>query len=110
MSIQLIIKDEVNIQITGLPVEVRRKLSNTFKYFDKELTRRGEGWFIRIESPFAKLEHYMCPDDIKIKTGLCRAVWLWSKLPGIKKVINHSVMLPIDRIRQERQRVWHVEL
>ena len=40
MSIQLIIKDEVNIQITGLPVEVRRKLSNTFKYFDKSAQYR----------------------------------------------------------------------
>ncbi len=33
-SCKLIIQDEVNIKIEGLPVEVRRKLSNTFKYED----------------------------------------------------------------------------
>ncbi len=31
-SCKLIIKDEVNIKIEGLPVEIRRKLANTFKY------------------------------------------------------------------------------
>ena len=33
-SCKLIIKDEVNLKIEGLPVEMRRKLSNTFKYVD----------------------------------------------------------------------------
>jgi len=33
-SCKLIIKDEVNLKIEGLPVEIRRKLSNTFKYVD----------------------------------------------------------------------------
>lgn len=31
-SCKLIIQDEVNIKVEGLPVEVRRKLANTFKY------------------------------------------------------------------------------
>jgi superfamily II DNA or RNA helicase len=31
-SCKLIIKDEVNIKIEGLPVEIRRKLANAFKY------------------------------------------------------------------------------
>jgi len=31
---KLIIKDEVNLKLEGLPVEIRRKLSNTFKYTD----------------------------------------------------------------------------
>jgi len=31
-SCKLIIKDEVNIKLEGLPVEARRKLANTFKY------------------------------------------------------------------------------
>ncbi len=34
LSCKLVIKDEVNIKLEGLPVEVRRKLSNTFKYED----------------------------------------------------------------------------
>jgi superfamily II DNA or RNA helicase len=33
-SCKLIIKDEVNLKLEGLPVEIRRKLSNTFKYAD----------------------------------------------------------------------------
>ena len=33
-SCKLVIKDEVNIKLEGLPVEIRRKLSNTFKYED----------------------------------------------------------------------------
>ena len=31
-SCKIVIRDEVNIKIEGLPIEVRRKLSNTFKY------------------------------------------------------------------------------
>lgn len=31
-SCKLIIKDEVNIKLEGLPVEIRRKLANAFKY------------------------------------------------------------------------------
>jgi superfamily II DNA or RNA helicase len=31
-SCKLIIRDEVNIKVEGLPVEIRRKLSNAFKY------------------------------------------------------------------------------
>ncbi len=31
-SCKLVIKDEVNIKLEGLPVEARRKLANTFKY------------------------------------------------------------------------------
>jgi superfamily II DNA or RNA helicase len=31
-SCKLVIKDEVNIKIEGLPVEIRRKLANAFKY------------------------------------------------------------------------------
>jgi hypothetical protein len=31
-SCKLIIQDEVNLKIEGLPVEIRRKLANTFKY------------------------------------------------------------------------------
>jgi superfamily II DNA or RNA helicase len=31
-SCKLIIRDEVNIKLEGLPVEIRRKLANTFKY------------------------------------------------------------------------------
>ena len=31
-SCKLIIKDEVNIKLEGLPVEIRRKLANEFKY------------------------------------------------------------------------------
>jgi len=33
-SCKLIIKDEVNIKLEGLPIEARRKLANTFKYED----------------------------------------------------------------------------
>jgi len=33
-SCKLIIQDEVNLKIEGLPVEMRRKLANTFKYED----------------------------------------------------------------------------
>jgi superfamily II DNA or RNA helicase len=33
-SCKLVIKDEVNIKLEGLSVEIRRKLSNTFKYED----------------------------------------------------------------------------
>jgi len=33
-SCKLIIKDEVNLKLEGLTVEIRRKLSNTFKYVD----------------------------------------------------------------------------
>lgn len=33
-SCKLIIKDEVNLKLEGLPVEIRRKLANTFKYTD----------------------------------------------------------------------------
>jgi superfamily II DNA or RNA helicase len=33
-SCKLIIKDEVNLKIEGLPIEIRRKLVNAFKYFD----------------------------------------------------------------------------
>ncbi len=33
-SCKLVIRDEVNIKLEGLPVEIRRKLSNTFKYED----------------------------------------------------------------------------
>lgn len=32
MSCKLVIRDEVNIKFEGLPLEARRKLSNTFKY------------------------------------------------------------------------------
>jgi hypothetical protein len=31
-SCKLVIRDEVNIKLEGLPVEIRRKLANTFKY------------------------------------------------------------------------------
>lgn len=31
---KLIIKDEINIKLEGLPVEIRRKLANRFKYID----------------------------------------------------------------------------
>lgn len=34
MGIKLIIKDEVNIKLEGLPLEVRKKLAATFKYED----------------------------------------------------------------------------
>jgi len=33
-SCKLIIQDEVNLKVEGLPVEIRRKLANTFKYED----------------------------------------------------------------------------
>jgi superfamily II DNA or RNA helicase len=33
-SCKLIIKDEVNLKVEGLPVEIRRKLVTTFKYID----------------------------------------------------------------------------
>jgi superfamily II DNA or RNA helicase len=33
-SCKLVIQDEVNLKIEGLPVEIRRKLANTFKYED----------------------------------------------------------------------------
>ena len=33
-SCKLIIKDEVNLKVEGLPIEVRRKLVNAFKYQD----------------------------------------------------------------------------
>ena len=33
-SCKLIIQDEVNLKVEGLPVEIRRKLSNNFKYVD----------------------------------------------------------------------------
>jgi superfamily II DNA or RNA helicase len=33
-SCKLIIKDEVNLKLEGLPIEIRRKLVNAFKYFD----------------------------------------------------------------------------
>ena len=33
-SCKLVIRDEVNIKVEGLSVEVRRKLANTFKYED----------------------------------------------------------------------------
>ena len=33
-SCKLIIQDEINIKLEGLPVEIRRKLSNKFKYVD----------------------------------------------------------------------------
>ena len=33
-SCKLVIKDEVNIKLEGLPIEARRKLANTFKYID----------------------------------------------------------------------------
>jgi superfamily II DNA or RNA helicase len=33
-SCKLIIKDEVNLKLEGLPVEIRRKLANSFKYVD----------------------------------------------------------------------------
>jgi superfamily II DNA or RNA helicase len=33
-SCKLVIQDEVNIKLDGLPVEIRRKLANTFKYED----------------------------------------------------------------------------
>jgi superfamily II DNA or RNA helicase len=33
-SCKLIIKDEVNLKLEGLPIKIRRKLSNTFKYVD----------------------------------------------------------------------------
>jgi len=33
-SCKLIIKDEVNIKLEGLPIEIRRKLVNKFKYVD----------------------------------------------------------------------------
>jgi superfamily II DNA or RNA helicase len=32
MTVKLIIKDEVNIKIEGLPLDARKKLANTFKY------------------------------------------------------------------------------
>jgi superfamily II DNA or RNA helicase len=32
MPCKLVIRDEVNIKVEGLPIEVRRKLANTFKY------------------------------------------------------------------------------
>ncbi len=37
---KLIIKDEVNIKLEGLPVEARRKLANTFKYMDPTARHR----------------------------------------------------------------------
>jgi superfamily II DNA or RNA helicase len=33
-SCKLVIQDEVNIKVEGLPVEIRRRLANTFKYED----------------------------------------------------------------------------
>jgi superfamily II DNA or RNA helicase len=33
-SCKLVIQDEVNLKVEGLPVEIRRKLANTFKYED----------------------------------------------------------------------------
>jgi superfamily II DNA or RNA helicase len=39
-SCKLIIKDEVNIKLEGLPVEARRKLANTFKYVDPTARHR----------------------------------------------------------------------
>ena len=32
MTVKLIIRDEVNIKIEGLPLDARKKLANTFKY------------------------------------------------------------------------------
>jgi superfamily II DNA or RNA helicase len=32
MGVKLVIKDEVNIKLEGLPLDVRKKLANTFKY------------------------------------------------------------------------------
>jgi superfamily II DNA or RNA helicase len=34
MTVKLVIRDEVNIKIEGLPLEARKKLANTFKYVD----------------------------------------------------------------------------
>ena len=34
MAVKLIIRDEVNIKLEGLPLDARKKLANTFKYFD----------------------------------------------------------------------------
>jgi len=34
MTVKLVIRDEVNIKLEGLPLEARKKLANTFKYVD----------------------------------------------------------------------------
>ena len=34
MTVKLVIRDEVNIKFEGLPLEGRKKLTNTFKYED----------------------------------------------------------------------------
>jgi len=34
MAVKLVIKDEVNIKLEGLPLEARKKLVSTFKYVD----------------------------------------------------------------------------
>jgi superfamily II DNA or RNA helicase len=39
-SCKLIIKDEVNIKLEGLPIEARRKLANTFKFQDPTARHR----------------------------------------------------------------------
>ena len=34
MAVRLVIKDEVNIKLEGLPLDARKKLAATFKYED----------------------------------------------------------------------------
>jgi len=55
-SCKLIIKDEVNIKLEGLPIEARRKLANTFKYVDPTARFRPSYKLGRWDGPLVYLE------------------------------------------------------
>lgn len=82
---------------------------NVFLSVGRERINTRLGWFMRIESPFVNMVEYIDPDDLKLKTGPCRNVYGWFKMPGIKKIIHHVVALPLDRKFTPRYKIWYIE-
>ena len=81
-SCKLVIQDEVNLKIEGLPVEMRRKLANTFKYEDPTARYR----------PAYKLGRW---DGAVTLFGLGGNGYL-SQLPRILEVLDKNAVEVVD--------------
>lgn len=90
-------------------IEGEEYQSNIFLSVGGVRNNNRRGWFMRLESPFVKIVEYVDPDDFIMKKGPCSNVYGWFKMSGIKKIIHHVVLLPLDRKRTTRYKIWYIE-
>ena len=97
MGVKLIIKDEVNIKLEGLPLDARKKLANNFKYEIMEYSLDSYFWDNQLN------ESVIYPGFIYDNRRICSKIYLPSHIANniLYKAIKENVndITPIKLIK-----------